>query len=264
MTLSSPPHSSSAFTRADLLGASTALGLFGLLVLGTGSATRNATQSTVCSNNSARSIRAWLMHAQDNRALLGNSYEWGRGNMNWLTQSDNTNRANVLPPSFAPYIGNDPDVFRCPSDRFVSEAQQALGWRNRVRTYSMNGQVGVQEPTTFWGGNFPTYRKLADFTDPSGTFVFIEEHPGSINDSLFGADPTGAQVPSKGRIIDIPAGLHGQGAQVSFADGHSELHRWVGSHAVQPVQPGVYVDLIVSAPNDPDAIWLGLHASQRR
>jgi prepilin-type processing-associated H-X9-DG protein len=182
--------------------------------------------------------------------------------MTWDRDPENTNVAYVLTPAFAPYVGKDPAVFRCPSDRFVSPVQQSRGWRYRVRTVSMNSHVGTS--VTVWGGSFPTYLRLQDFTEPSATFVFAEEHPGSINDSSFATDPEGTRFPARARIIDVPASFHNRGAHFSFADGHVELHRWVGPRVPQPVEGGRYVTLAVPAPRDPDALWLGQHAAQLR
>ena len=254
------------FARVDLLSSVTCFGLLALMLVASGSATRTATEAVGCHNNHRHIASAWLTHAHDNIFLLGSSYAvgpfgWGNG-VGWETNAVYTNVASVLTPSFRPYVGEDPAVFRCPSDRFVSPAQRKLGWRHRVRTYSINAQVGTARSD--WGGSFPTYQRLQDFSAPAATFVFAEEHPGSINDSSFATDPTGARSPKSARLIDIPASFHNRGAHFGFADGHVELHRWTGSRVVQPVVAGRYVNLIIPAPNDPDAVWLGQHASQLR
>jgi prepilin-type processing-associated H-X9-DG protein len=92
----------------------------------------------------------------------------------------------------------------------------------------------------------------------------MEEHPGSINDSAFATDPAGARNPPSVRLIDVPASFHSRGAHFGFADGHVELHRWLGTRVPQRVVGGGGVSLLVSAPNDPDAVWLGLRAAHLR
>jgi len=248
------------FTRADVLGLLSALSLLALLLIGTGSVTRSTTEAVACLSHHRHLIRAWSEHAQDNQLLLREG--WG-GYLNWEPESGNTNVTTVLTPGFRPYVGSDAAVFRCPSDRFVSRLQLRRGWRHRLRTVSMNAHVGTSGRTV-WGEPFPTYNRIDDFTEPSETFVFAEEHPGSINDASFATDPNGARRPISARLIDIPASFHARGANFGFADGHAELHRWVGPRVVQSVEAGVYLTLNVAARNDPDAIWLGLHASQRR
>ena len=267
-----PNPQSGGFVRADLVSLLASFALLFLLVVASGSVTRTATEVTVCQNNHRHIAGAWLAHAQDNPLLLNPSFlaggtveggtVWGFGQMTWDRDRDNTNIASVLTPTFKAYVGQDPAVFRCPADRFVSSVQRNLGWRYRVRTVSMNAHVGTSR--TDWGGSFPTYRRLQDFAEPSATFVFAEEHPGSINDCLFATDPEGTRLPARARIIDVPASFHNRGAHFSFADGHVELHRWVGPRVAQPVEGGRYVTLLVPAPRDPDALWLGQHAAQLR
>jgi prepilin-type processing-associated H-X9-DG protein len=254
------------FTRTDMVSLLACFGLLSLLVVATGSVTRSTAEAVACQNNHRHIIGAWLTHAQDNTFMLGarsvqQSKIWG-SILDWATSPQNTNVATVLTPDFQPYIGQDAAVFRCPTDRSVSPSQQSRGWRHRVRTYSMNAHVGA--PSTDWGGSFPTYQRLHDFTAPSATFVFAEEHPGSINDSSFAADPQGTRRPANARIIDFPASFHNRGAHFGFADGHVELTRWVGPRAVQPVTGGRYLNLLIPAPHDPDALWLGEHAAQLR
>ncbi len=242
--------------------------LLALLVVCSGSTTRSAAESYACLSNQRQVIQAWSEHSQDNRFLLRHKPGfppqslWGEGNLDWGSNPGNTNGNTVLTPEFRPYVGKDPRVFLCPSDRYVSTTQISLGWRHRIRSVSMNSHVGAD--STDWGGSFPTYRRADDFTAPSATFVFAEEHPGSINDASFATDPTGARRPSVARIIDTPAAFHERGAHFGFADGHAELHRWIGPRVVQPVTAGIYVKALVPAPDDPDAVWLGLHGSQLR
>lgn len=255
------------FTRTDLLSTVCTTGLLGLLLVGSGSTTRTATEAAHCHNNTQRLIGAWLSHATENSRLLlnensGSSQEetWAWGSLDPLTSKSNTNVATVQTKAFTPYIGTNTSVFRCPSDRLLYAAQIALGWQSRVRSYSMNDHVGTSIAS--WGGNFPTYRKLSDFSRPSETFVFAEEHPDSINDTQLATYPQGVLNPASARLIDFPASFHNRGAHFSFADGHIELHRWTGPRVVQPVR-GIMA-LNIAAPNDPDALWLGQRAAQMR
>jgi prepilin-type processing-associated H-X9-DG protein len=55
---------------------------------------------------------------------------------------------------------------------------------------------------------------------PSGTWVIMDENPLTIND--------GSLVVSMAQIVvDFPANFHGGGAGLAFADGHSEIHKWM-------------------------------------
>ena len=74
-----------------------------------------------------------------------------------------------------------------------------------------------------------TYGTTASMTIPgtSMLFVFVDEHPNSINDGQFAVEmqTTGAFA----QIIDWPASYHNRAAGFSFADGHAEIHRWRGT-----------------------------------
>ena len=85
-------------------------------------------------------------------------------------------------------------------------------------------------------------------------FVFLDEHEQSINDGWFASDPT-----TKWQIVDFPASYHGSAAGFSFADGHSEIHRWHDPRTMPPLN--VPLSLNVNLNNDTDVLWLAQHAA---
>ena len=70
---------------------------------------------------------------------------------------------------------------------------------------------------------------------PSGTFVFIDEHEDTIDDGLWNTDPVGLVAPGVPRLWpgeprvwgNLPAERHNQGANIAFADGHVQHHKWL-------------------------------------
>ncbi len=87
-----------------------------------------------------------------------------------------------------------------------------------------------------------TYGKTSSFTrpGPSDTWVLMDENPYSINDGSMAI----SAVASTGNtfLIDYPAGNHGFAAGISFADGHSIVHKWTDSRTYTPqgvIQPGM-------------------------
>ncbi len=100
----------------------------------------------------------------------------------------------------------------------------------------MNAMVGDAGDFTRNGTNVnnPWYRqflKLGDFTSTSDVFVFIEEHPDSINDGYF---LNKAQFPG---WTDLPASYHNGAANLAFADGHTEFHHWTVPSTKVPAKP---------------------------
>src|SRR5260370_2839250 len=96
----------------------------------------------------------------------------------------------------------------------------------------MNGYIegGVFIPSTgtapnqsIWsGGGFTAYNKISDIVrpPPNNLFVFLDEHPDSINDGFFLTDMDPYYW------LDLPASYHNRACGFSFADGHAEIHKW--------------------------------------
>ena len=62
--------------------------------------------------------------------------------------------------------------------------------------------------------------------NPANLFIFCEEHPDSINDQELDVQITSTVL--GGNWIDLPSNLHNGAGPFSFADGHVEIHKWVG------------------------------------
>jgi prepilin-type processing-associated H-X9-DG protein len=124
-----------------------------------------------------------------------------------------------------PYIGNNFAIWRCPADR-TTVINAFVGRRvPRVCSNSMSQVFGS-------GGWLPTptyqaYGKLGAIRIPTKTWVLVDEHPDSINDGAFAVQM--ATSAASAMIIDVPASFHGGACGFSFADGHSEIHKWRGS-----------------------------------
>ena len=78
-------------------------------------------------------------------------------------------------------------------------------------------------------GTWRIYSKLSNIALPSKTWVVVDEHPDSNNDAAFAVQCQGADKAATAQIIDMPADFHNGGCGLSFADGHSEIHKWRGS-----------------------------------
>ena len=77
---------------------------------------------------------------------------------------------------------------KCPADRFTSAAQKKKGWTERVR--SVSGNIGIGDgnaETGPWDMIYKHIKKTGDFVfpGPTETWVYLDEHPDSINDAGF-------------------------------------------------------------------------------
>jgi hypothetical protein len=261
------------FTLTDLAALLAVLTLLGILtrpLWGDAAPPR----SLICLDNHRRLISGWLEYTSDNQGrLVANDHggalqvgstrtNWVLGWLDWTTNPANTNTTLLVDPSqaaLAPYIGRDPSVFKCPGDGYVSSAQVTRGWSARTRSYSMNGNVGPGNAKDLFGFGYAVYETLGDFRrlPPSRAFVFLAEHPDSVNDPCFFVNL------SAPRWVDLPAAFHEGAEWFSFADGHVEQRRWQAASTLVPVKMGSFSPPVASTGN-PDYAWMKERASEIR
>ena len=90
----------------------------------------------------------------------------------------------------------------------------------------MNAMVGdagnfSQTGTNLNNPGYVQFFKAFTIPRPSDIFVFLDEHPDSIDDGYF----LNREV-SPASWNDLPASYHDGAASFSFADGHSEIKKW--------------------------------------
>ena len=78
---------------------------------------------------------------------------------------------------------------------------------------------------------YPPYQTISSIRSASLTFVFLDEREDSINDGAFFT-----AVDNPGFLEDVPASYHAGSGGFSFADGHSEIHKWTAPWITQPIQ----------------------------
>jgi len=229
-------------------------------------------QTVGCVDNLHQLMTAWALYANDSSGRIVNnftvvetlstvsdkSYEnWAHTVTDWSTNPSNTNLALLGASRLFPYLAGNTTAFKCPSDNYLSPSQRSRGWVARVRSYSMSGFMGL----TGRGGNestrrgenrlFSGYRQFlrtSAIPDPRRTLVLLDEHPDSINDAGF-------FNPSRTAWIDLPASYHNGACGFAFADGHSEIKKWITGQTKQPVRLTSYGGTTVAATN-PDLRWI--------
>ncbi|MDD5139546.1 MAG: hypothetical protein PHY43_04700 [Verrucomicrobiales bacterium] len=133
----------------------------------------------------------------------------------------------------------------------------------------MNGWINPGLNGPFSGSSaalaFEKYRREGDFVRlaPSDAFVFLDERPDSINDGWFRVETSGYSPLNLAdlTITDLPAVYHNDATSFTFADGHSEFHRWRGLQKLALKMAGGKRQAI-PAPNDQDVQWLMEHATK--
>jgi prepilin-type N-terminal cleavage/methylation domain-containing protein len=251
----------SAFTLIELLVVIAIIAILAALLLPALARAKMKSEGAGCINNLKQLQLGWHMYLNDfNDTMIPNSagyssqQTWVGGNQEaWTAVRGNTNRADYLTNTLmAPYMGGQIGVYRCPGDKVPSANGQ------RLRTYSMNSQMGACYNVINYNSSWRQYSKLGDLNCPmpADAIMFVEEHPGSINDGYLQMGLASPGFP------DVPGSLHGVSGGFSFADGHSMLRKWVTPVLIIPVAYGVQVSYPpgVTA-NNTDWLWVRDHAA---
>ncbi len=267
------------FTLVELLVVIGIIGILAAMLLTAVARSKTRAQAIFCLNNTKQLALAWLIYAGDNGDRLPynlggdasrktvaekSNLNWVNDIMNWELNDDNTNKTLITEASLATYANNVVSIYRCPSDNVLSGIQRKVGWTARVRSYSMNAMVGNAGDLSSTGVNqnnpdYVQFFKLSTIPRPSGIFVFLDEHPDSIDDGYF------INQAYKWEWIDLPASYHNGAGCFSFADGHSETHRWRFTSTKPLARPGA-AHLPISIPESElgDFDWVTDHMSVER
>jgi prepilin-type processing-associated H-X9-DG protein len=237
-------------------------------------------QGIKCMSNLKQLQLVWHLYADDNTDKTPTSgytspvepTAWVDG---WLdfngANKDNTNTAALKDPNRSKFatILTDVGVYKCPADRSMVKIGGAS--YPRVRSMSMSQAFGPGDwldPAGFQANvsskKYRVYYKTADIIDPAPAkcYVLLDEHPDGINAGGF-ANMMVENL-SQARIIDFPASYHNGAAGISFADGHTEIRKWVDPRTKPPVRYNNQLSLNVASPNNQDVVWLAERSSSRR
>ena len=181
------------------------------------------------------------------------------GWLDWSGSSVNTNTANLVNDTYSLLGGNlgrNAKVFSCPAANYVSPGQRTLGWDHRARNVAMNGSLGDGSKVQFWPSMYIVKKSTGFHTPgPSDVWMVLDEHPDSLDDAIFYTPNFTAGITT---LVEIPGCMHAGACGITFADGHSEIHRWKGIFSGKPVTYVYTVNVSIPA-NDPDLAWLAQH-----
>lgn len=272
------------FTLIELLVVIAIIAILAAILLPVLDRAKLKAQGIECMSNLHQIAAGFPMYTGDNNGWfplnLGTSDPGGdaAASLNWVAgimtygNSDNTNIA-VLTDShhsqMAPYVAN-PKSYRCPADQ--STHNTGLEGIPRVRSYSMSAAFGTTNNPTgpreeryinendssiLWA-IFGKENQMIGSLGPADIVVLLDEDPDTINDGLWTfVEP---EQNSQTKWGDMPTKYHGDACPFSFADGHSEIHRWRNPGAIatttyQTSSPATPPQLN----GNPDVWWVARH-----
>jgi len=218
--MKSRARTQSGFTLIELLVVIAIIAILAAMLLPALSRAKLKAQAISCLSNTKQLTMCWILYSNDhNEHLIRNylqdqTYAWVRGDVN--AAPGDTNVANIKNGRLFQY-NTSLGIYVCPADDYKRNGQRIV----RVRSFSMSGQMNSD--VDWVNPRYPLRRKTSDIVNPSpsGALVFLDESTITLEDAYFA-------IQVDNRVWqNSPSDRHNRGANFAFADGHSEIYRWL-------------------------------------
>jgi prepilin-type processing-associated H-X9-DG protein len=245
--------------------------------------------------NNRSLVTAWRLYVDDNQGSLpfasersgestndANCWVYGAKDFNPDNRSNWDPECSLKPGVLWPYARST-TIYKCPADPstiIVTGVPKPF-----VRTMAMNLWVGglypdenaiynAGYPATVPLTNWTVYRKqwqinAASNGGAAGIFVFQDERPDYIDAPKYGTCMDGYPVPgvsaggdSMYRFWDMPGIMHAGGCNFSYADGHTEYHKWTDARTLRPLRLDVIWWDNNFSPGNMDVNWIQARATR--
>ncbi len=212
-----------AFTLIELLVVIAIIAVLMAILMPTLQRAREQGKRAVCLNNVKQLTLAWILYADDNDDKIVNGMggvdrlkEKAWVGMCWANsyeQLPEDQQIRAIKEGALWSYCKELKLYRCPT-----------GFRGELLTYAvMDGVNGKLRADTRKPGVWVT--KKAEIRNQAYRMVFIDE--GYVTPDSFATHYV------EERWYDDPTVRHGDGTNFSFADGHSEYHKWKGLETIK-------------------------------
>jgi len=238
--------------------------LAGMLLPALAGAKRKA-QTVQCLSQHKQTGLALLLYAEDNQdrvppnnssADYNPTKAWTLGTLRFDRDvPDNTNKVYLIQGHLGRYL-QTAELWHCPAD--TSRSTHNRRSLPRARSVSLNAWVNGTAPDTLWAmTGFRPARRISDMNSPAPamTFLFVDERPDSLNNSMFLVTP--GEGPDDTALSNWPSNLHNGSGVLDYADGHAEGHRWTDRRTTPPMvaKKMLSSDLGQASPGNADILW---------